>query len=357
MAFRDFPEQKQGVQLLQRALERGRLAHGYLFSGHDLDELEGLARTLAKTLNCRNPVRGSGGVALDSCDKCLICSKIENRNHPDVHWVRPESKTRVILIDQIRELMRDIYLKPSEAEYKVAVVVGADRLNVQAANAFLKTLEEPPSNSILILLSTDPQRILETILSRCLRLNFAGQMGIRLTPAQLEWLSAFAVQAAVPQKSLLGRYRLMDQLVRYLNQLKGNAEEALAARSPLVQHEDAEKKLREKWESELAAAVEAEYRRQRSDLLTVLQAWLRDIWIRTLARNSAFGSGVSQGSGGAPQELLNFPEVAGGEAIAGRLTPGQARENLQVLEQLQRLLNTNVQEALSLEVCLLKLHL
>jgi DNA polymerase III gamma/tau subunit len=69
-------------------------------------------------------------------------------------------------------------LKPSEAEYKVAVIVGADRLNTQAANAFLKTLEEPPRNSILILLTTDPQRILETILSRCLRLSFTGQWGV-----------------------------------------------------------------------------------------------------------------------------------------------------------------------------------
>lgn len=357
MAFRDFPEQQQGVQLLQRALERGRLAHGYLFSGDQLDDLEALARTLAKTLNCQNPLRGAGGIALDSCDKCLICSKIEHRNHPDVYWVRPESKTRVILIEQIRDLMHDIYLKPSEAEYKVAVVVGADRLNVQAANAFLKTLEEPPSNSILILLTTDPERVLETILSRCLRLNFSGRAGFRLTPVQLEWLSAFAAQAAVPQKSLLGRYRLMDQLLRQLNQMKAATEETLTARSPLQQYEDTEKKLKDKWESELAAAVEAEYRRQRSDLLTVLQAWLRDVWIRTLAKAPDFSAGTTSDAGVGPLELLNFPEIQGAEVVARRLTSVQARENLQVLEELQRLLNTNVQEALSLEVCLLKLHL
>jgi DNA polymerase III subunit delta' len=357
VAFQDFPEQQQGVQLLQRAMERGRLAHGYLFSGNQLEELEGLARALAKTLNCRNPLRGIGGVALDSCDKCLTCSKIENHNHPDVHWVRPESKTRVILIDQIRELMRDINLKPSEAEYKVAVIVGADRLNTQAANAFLKTLEEPPSKSILILLTTDPQRILETILSRCLRLSFSGQAEFRLTARQREWLAAFAAQAAAPQKSLLGRYRLIDQLLQQLSRLKTATEETLAARSPLQQYEDTEKSLKEKWESELSAAVEAEYRRQRSDLLAILQAWLRDIWVRTLAKDPAFGSDAPPDKGVASQGLLNFPEVQGGDAIAGRLTSGQARENLQILEHLQRLLATNVQEALSLEVCLLKLHL
>ena len=61
MAFKDFPDQMQGVQLLQRSLERGRLGHAYLFTGHDLDELEAIARTLAKTLNCMQPTRASGG--------------------------------------------------------------------------------------------------------------------------------------------------------------------------------------------------------------------------------------------------------------------------------------------------------
>src|SRR5213592_2285026 len=182
MAFKDFPAQEQGVQLLQRSLKRGRLAHAYLFTGHQLDELEALARTLAKTLNCSQPTKADGK-PVDCCDACLACRKINGDNHADVYWVRPESKSRVIVIEQMRELMQVIHLKPTEAEYKVAVIVAADRLNVQAANAFLKTLEEPPAKSVLILLSTEPQRLLETILSRCLRLNFAGKAGPPLNPA------------------------------------------------------------------------------------------------------------------------------------------------------------------------------
>src|ERR1700676_3512080 len=76
MSFKDFPEQQHGVPLLQRSLERGRLAHAYLFTGHQLEELEAIARTLAKTLNCRQPVK-AGGVAIDSCDKCINCRKVE----------------------------------------------------------------------------------------------------------------------------------------------------------------------------------------------------------------------------------------------------------------------------------------
>src|SRR4051812_26980015 len=158
MAFKDFPTQTFGTRLLQRSLERGRLGHAYLFSGHDLLELENLALTLAKVLNCQNPVR-KNDAAIDSCDQCAACKKIENCTHSDVHWIRPESKSRIVTIDQMRELMKDVQLKPAEAEFKVAIIVAADRLKVEAANAFLKTLEEPPAKSILILLTTEPQRI------------------------------------------------------------------------------------------------------------------------------------------------------------------------------------------------------
>ena len=341
MAFTDFSEQSQGVQLLQRSLARGRLGHAYLFTGHHLEELEALARTLAKTLNCQNPVQ-INHVATDCCDHCLNCRKISDDLHADVHWARPESKSRVITIDQTRELTREIQLKPTETGYKIAIISGADRLNVQAANAFLKTLEEPPQKSVLILLSTEPSRILETILSRCLRLDFSAETTRSLTAEQSNWLSQFGSAASLEQKSLFGRYRLLDSLLQHLNGIKARVDETLTARSPLEKYDDAEKDLREKWEDELTAAIEAEYRRQRAEVLLLLQWWLRDVWLHTLA---------------AGEELLHFPQIAGADEVARRITTQQARENLQVLEQTQRLLHTNVQEALALEVSLLKLQL
>jgi DNA polymerase-3 subunit delta' len=342
MAFKDYQDREQGVQLLQRSLARGRLGHAYLFTGPQLDELETLARTLAKTLNCRQPVRSaSGAPATDCCDACLVCRKIDGENHGDVHWVRPESKTRIITIEQIRELSREINLKPNEAEFKVAVVVAADRLKTEAANAFLKTLEEPPAKSVLILLTTDPSRLLETILSRCLRLNFGG--GARhVDAAHVEWLAQFSELAAGEQKSLLSRYRLMDTVLQRLAELKADVEQRLTERSPLQRYEEVEKDLREKWEDELAAAIEAEYRRRRADLLLAVQWWLRDVWLHCH---------------GAGPDSLSFPQFAGAARLAGRLTPRQALENLRVLEDTQRLLHTNVQEPLALEVGLLKLQL
>ena len=343
MSFDAFPEQQAVVTLLQRSLGSGRLAHAYLFSGDKLEEMEALACTLAKTLNCQNPRRAPAGPAIDSCDQCLICRRIEACNHPDVQWLRPESKLRNITIDQTRDLIQTIGLKPTEAEYKVAVIVAADRMNVQAANAFLKTLEEPPARSVIILLTTAPDRVLETIVSRCLRLHFAGESGPGLEPSDRAWFESLAAAAVEPAKSLLGRYRLLGLITARLAEVREETVTRLERSSPLERYPEAGKDLREKWEAELNAAIEAEYRRRRTDLLLLLEWWMRDIWLA--ASNLAGG-------------FLAFPELSAITArIADRVAPEDAASNLGVLEKLQRQLATNVQEALALEVGLLKLRL
>lgn len=342
MAFADFPAQQQGVALLQRSLERGRLAHAYLFTGDDLDELEGMARTLAKTLNCQQP-RRAGRAAVDCCDACPACRKIEHANHADVQWFRPEMKSRQISVEQVRELIHIVNLKPTEADWKVAGIVAADRLTVQATNAFLKTLEEPPARSVMVLLSTEPQQLLDTVLSRCLRLSFGGTGGRKFAPEHVAWLGEFTALLAAPKAGLLSRYRVLGQLLARLAAMKESLTETLTARSPLQRYADADPKLQEKWEEELEAAIEAEYRRQRADLLLTLQWWLRDVWLRKL---------------GTELELVAFPDLAPtAEAVSARLSHAEALENLRVIEQTQRLLRTNVNEPLALEVGLLKLRL
>ena len=351
MSFAHLASREDSVALLQRSLDRGRLGHAYLFHGGDPGELETVARTLAKTVNCTNPQRrNAAGLPLDSCDQCLSCRKIEGDNHPDVMWIRPESKSRVITIDQmvqrkdsLRPLRPAMHLKPTEARYKVGVIVSADRLNEPAANAFLKTLEEPPSDSILVLLTTEPQRLLDTIISRCLRLNFGGEQAGRRNEALNAWLTQFAGLASAEQKSLLGRYNLLSLVLSKLAEIKEATAEAIGKKSPLESHDDIDAKLKEKWEDELTAAVEAEYRRERSDLLAALQWWLRDVWLQTLNLG---------------EEMATYPALAGASGkVARRVTPRQAMENLQQMEKLQRLLGANVQEALALEVGLLKLSL
>src|SRR6185503_2360528 len=178
-----------------------------------------------------------------------------------------------------------------------------------SANAFLKTLEEPPADVVLLLLTTDPQRLIETILSRCQRLDFSGEYLRHRHPAMLAWLQEFSAAAAAPQKSLLSRYRLLSVLISKLTAARESIEETLTKRSPLEKHDDIETGLKEKWEEELTAAIEAEYRRHRGDLLAGLQWWLRDVWLQALQIGD---------------NLLSYPEFAeASRTVARRLDERQ----------------------------------
>ena len=151
MSFSEFKEQKAVAGQLRRSLERGRLAHAYLFAGPRGSGKEAMARTLAKALNCTEK-------DFDSCDHCDSCRRIDGNAHPDIYWVRPESKSRRIQIEQMREFMKAVNLRSSMGRVKVGIVVDADCLGDEASNAFLKTLEEPPAQTVIVLLTADPQR-------------------------------------------------------------------------------------------------------------------------------------------------------------------------------------------------------
>lgn len=345
MAFKDFAAQRGVVDLLQRSLDRGRLGHAYLFTGVELDELERVAATLAKTLNCLKPARSAGGAAVDCCDACENCRRVDSANHPDVMWVRAESKSRIIAIDQVRELLQAVYLKPTLGGYKIAILVAADRLKTEAANAFLKTLEEPPEKTIFILLTIDVTRILETILSRCLRLNFAAPDSIKLKPDEAEWLGRFANEAAAEKAGLFGRYKLLDSMLGRLNALKEEIDKTLSETSPLNRRDlkEVDPALRKKWEEELDAGIEAEYRRRRSETLGLVHWWLRDVWL--MSAHSA-------------EDFMTFPQLAEPtRRVAGRVSETDAMENLRLLDKTQQILHTNAQEALALEVGFLRLRL
>ena len=344
MSFAAFEHQQRVVKLLQRSLERERVAHAYLFTGPKRAELEAMAVTLAKVLNCDERKRSRESAAEpDCCDRCFSCQRIDGFRHPDVRWLRPESKLRVITIDQTRELMEGVHLKPSEALFKVAILAGADRMTTQAANSFLKTLEEPPARSVLILLSTEPQRIPVTILSRCLRIDFSHNGVLQLDASQFPWLDAFSKIAAAGSCGMLERYRLLGLLLHRLAEIKSEVEERVTARSPSEKFEDAGPEVKDRHEETLSAGIEAEYRQQRTELLAGLHWWLRDVWLQTLSVGADLSS---------PGQLKERASQ-----VAERLNRQQAGTNLRLMDQIQRSLNTNVQEALTLEVGLLKLHL
>ena len=156
--------------------------------------------------------------------------------------------------------MDKIYLKSYEAEYKVAIIVAADRMTTSAANAFLKTLEDPQANSILILLSTEPSRILETILSRCLRLNCSGQRPSAnwMPPKGRMARGKFgALAAGEHRKGMLGRYRLLDAVAATARPVAPSVDEKLTTQFAAGEYNmrTSIQDLRDKWEGELTAAM------------------------------------------------------------------------------------------------------
>jgi DNA polymerase III subunit delta' len=171
MSFGRILGQTQPKQTLKNALQNNSVAHAYLFYGQESIGKKHTAIEFAKTLNCPKSTED------ECCDECLSCRKIENRTHPDFFFIEPLKSTpatreAAIKIEPIRELQRKLAFHPYEGKVKVAVIDDADLMNPQAANSFLKTLEEPPSGTVLVLVSSHPFKLLPTLISRCQAIKF-----------------------------------------------------------------------------------------------------------------------------------------------------------------------------------------
>jgi DNA polymerase-3 subunit delta' len=157
------------VEGFRRAVQRGRLAHAYLFTGPAGVGKRLFALELAKSLLCEKAPEGS----LQACDRCPSCVLVEAGTHPDFFpAVRPPDALE-FPIDFMRQLCRSFALKSARGRGKVVLIDDADDLNEESANCFLKTLEEPPPRSVLILIGSTPDRQLQTIVSRCQVIRFA----------------------------------------------------------------------------------------------------------------------------------------------------------------------------------------
>jgi DNA polymerase-3 subunit delta' len=200
VALVDVIGQEKAVNILLRTLQRERIPSSYLFAGESGIGKKFTAVNLAKALNCQSREQrakskestpsltlphqgGMGGfekddrkedlnwsTVTDCCDKCSSCKKIDAGVHPDFLFIEPESGQ--IRIEEIRAIDGTLSLKPFEGRWKIVIVDEAHMMNSYAANAFLKTLEEPPRESLIILISSNADRLPDTIRSRCSRLNF-----------------------------------------------------------------------------------------------------------------------------------------------------------------------------------------
>jgi DNA polymerase III subunit delta' len=158
MSFNSFIGNRPIVEALQQQLKEDRLPHAFLFAGPAGIGKGLLALSLAKAVNCSRS-------SPDFCDQCSNCLKVDQQVHPDVRWYAPDGQ--FIKIDQMREFSREAFFLPYEGKKRVFILDQADKLRSEAANSILKTLEEPPESTLVILITEKPHDLLLTIRSRC----------------------------------------------------------------------------------------------------------------------------------------------------------------------------------------------
>ena len=166
MSFENIKGQSSAVDFLKSSIENDRVSHAYMFIGPSGIGKKLTAVNFAKALNCLSP-KHSG-----PCDACAQCKKIDASNHPDFAVFSPAKEDSSLSIDKVRALTRDIGLKPYEGRKKVYIIDSANSMTQEAQNALLKTLEEPPSDSVLILIAENVNAIFSTIQSRVKRVRF-----------------------------------------------------------------------------------------------------------------------------------------------------------------------------------------
>jgi DNA polymerase-3 subunit delta' len=257
-----------------------------------------------------------------------------------IRIIRPRMKSRRIGVDEIRDLEQTLHLAAPGGACKVGVITEVDRMNDQAANAFLKTLEEPPKNTLLLLLTANPQRLLPTILSRCVRLPLLGGRAL-LEEGGAELVRALNAAASRGFGTPMAALHLKTAFSSFLAELRSEADSAAKAaeKEEVTAYRDSTdgKWLKEREDFHKAAA-EAEYLDGRNRLFDVLMAWMAD-----LLRMKVNGGG------------LDFPESAPAlRSIAEAESEGRLLKRMEALDSLRRTLETNAFEPLAIEVGFLK---
>ena len=309
-------------EYLSRAHENGRLAHAYLISGPPGSGKRGLTSDLSSLV--------TGTKAGD-----VFASQPSG-----VFLAEPESKSRRIVIEQVRALEHALQMRSSEGRRKVAIVADADRLQPQAANAFLKTLEEPPNDSLLLLLSAMPEVLPDTILSRCIAVPLAADEKAALSAEETELVELLATAVAPAAKGVQPAYRLARGFHRLLAQMREAIQTENAA---ALKREEARYKQTtdgawlDEREDYFKALTESQYVRQRSRLLETLFFWWSDV-LRT-------NTGVRQ------RELPSAQKQT--EILAQKLKTSEILWRIRRLEELRDHLGRNIQEALAIEVAFL----
>ncbi len=259
--FKDILGHEQIISHLQNAITTDKVSHAYIINGPDKSGKRMLAEAFAAALQCEEK-------GCEACGTCHSCKQAEGRNQPDIIYVGHE-KPNTISVDDIRtQVNNDIVIKPYGSRYKVYIVDEAEKMNVQAQNALLKTIEEPPAYAVILLLTTNADAFLPTILSRCVTLNIK------------------AVPDEQIKKFLMRRYQVPDyQADVCVAFAQGNVGKAIQLASSEDFNElkaatlQLMKRVKEIDLYEMTEAVRqiGEYKLQINDYFDLMMIWYRDV--------------------------------------------------------------------------------
>lgn len=315
---------------LRQAKANDRTGQAYLLSGDDMEFLERFAMAWAQTAACTNPL--PDGTACGHCEQCV---HFQRGSYSEIYVVRPQSKSRRITVDDMRAFEHSISLSSRRNYLKIGMIVEAERLGDGAQNAFLKTLEEPPPGTMLLLLSTNPRMLLPTTKSRCqlISLNrnrqdysYVIKQGLFASLALLHRnAGALAgLQAAAAISAILGKQR-------------ANAEKIVKENENTAWDSVDDPRILKQLQDEQEARVEAEYVKLREILTGAMQAWFLQ---RLLL------------AAGTPLELLPNPEVFDG-LNCPIVTVEEATQDVKTVTDFSQCIAGNVDEALAIDaMCL-----
>lgn len=303
------------IKQLSHAIVSDRVAGAYLFAGPAHVGKETVALYFAKSMNCATSNEGA-------CGRCLSCRKADDGNHPDLQVIRPSGTW--MKIDQVRDLQKRIVYRPLEGQRKVAILTEAERMNLEAANCLLKTLEEPPAESVLILLTTNLDALLPTIRSRCQIIKFQ--------PLPIPELAEY----------LVGQFNLEEAQAFSVATLSGGA---IGKALGLIETEEGgfDETIPEiiVATDRLAAFRIAEKLSQQPEELDGLVGWYRDLLL------------LHQGA--SPDLLTHIYHAEALKPFASQYSRRQLQSAIQAIFETKNLLKRNVNATLALEVMVLKL--
>ena len=320
MTFETISGHERQKNILRRAIQNKRIAHAYLFTGPDGIGKRLTALAFARALLCQNHT---------GCGDCSACRKVDHNNHPDIHLL--DADGAALKIDQVRALQQELSLRPLEGHYKVCLIDGAEFLTVGAANALLKTLEEPRPDTLMILISSQPEKLLPTIRSRCQKLVFARLPKRQLAERLAQKLELTETEAAVLAALSEGSFKKALGQDRHLYlEKRRKLIQSLSALSP------GSNIATLSFADELATEKEL-----LPDILDIFQAFYRDLLLLKHGR---------------PEEELVNLDLLDTLSKQSRSTPTDAiLRKLNALDTARYHLQRNVNRQLALEVMLLRM--